>query len=328
MVTIAIDGAGGDNAPREVLEGAVASLGEGGFKLLIVGRENEIKAELGKRTGFDAARLDIVNADEVITNEESPTAAIRQKKNSSVVTGLNLLKDGLADGFISAGSTGALLTGATVIVGRIKGIERPALGAVLPNKNGFFFLIDCGANVDAKPGYLEQFAKMGAVYCESLLNVQNPRVGLVNIGAEREKGNALTKEAYPLLEQAGLNFIGNAEARDLPLGSADVAVCDAFTGNVILKYTEGFAGAMMSMIKKELSSSAISKIGALLARKSFSNLKRNFDYSEIGGAPFLGLNRLVVKAHGSSSGKAFAAAIRQCRKFSENDITGKIAEKL
>ncbi|MDR1559272.1 MAG: phosphate acyltransferase PlsX [Clostridiales bacterium] len=326
-IFIAVDAMGGDDAPRETVKGAVEALADARVNILLVGREDAVKRELSAYK-YDAARIKLIGASEVIGNDEQPTSAIRQKKDSSIVKGLNLLKEDRAQAFVSAGATGALLTGATLIVGRIKGVERPALGALLPNEKGFSFLIDSGANVDAKPGYLLQFAKMGSIYMEYVMNIEKPRVGLLNIGAEREKGNALTKEAYGLLESSELNFIGNLEARDMPLGAADVVVCDAFTGNVVLKYTEGFAKAMLGMIKKELKSSVISKLGALMAKGAFKNLKKSFDYSEVGGAPFLGLKALVVKAHGSSDAKAIRSAITRCTEFAEKGIIEKISESI
>jgi glycerol-3-phosphate acyltransferase PlsX len=326
-IFIAVDAMGGDNAPKEIVKGAVGALEDKRLSILLVGREDVVKRELSSYK-YDAGRVKIIGAAEIIGNDEQPTAAIRKKKDSSVVKGLNLLKEGQAQAFVSAGATGALLTGATLIVGRIKGVERPALGTLLPNAKGFSFLIDSGANVDAKPGYLLQYAKMGAIYVEYVLNIKKPRVGLLNIGAEREKGNTLTKEVYGLLETSDINFIGNIEARDMPLGAADVVVCDAFTGNVVLKYTEGFAKAMLGMIKKELMSSMLSKIGAVLAKGAFENLKKSFDYSEVGGAPFLGLKALVVKAHGSSDAKAIQSAVRLCTEFTEKGITRRISESI
>ena len=329
-IRIAVDAMGGDNAPAATIAGCADALAKGDARvhLLLVGQKDAIEAELAKHSA-DKSRYTIIDAPEVIGTDEAPTAALRQKKNSSLVVGLNLVKSGEAGAFVSAGSTGALLAGATLIVGRIKGVERPALATVLPNAKGWTFHIDVGANVDAKPSYLVQFAQMGAVYMESVMNVPNPRVGLINIGAEREKGNALTKEAYELLEAAqGINFTGNVEPRDLPLGAVDVAVCDAFVGNVILKYSEGFSKAMFGMIKEELMGGFASKIGAALSKGAFGRLKKRFDYKEVGGAPFLGLNGLVVKAHGSSDARAFMNAIRQCCEFIDKDVTGKIAKNI
>jgi len=329
-MTIAVDVMGGDNAPQAAAIGAIQALEDkslGISKVILVGREDEVKAVLAGYN-FDASRIEIVNADEVISVEESPTNAIKTKKNSSMVVGLNLVKAGQAAAFVSAGSTGALLAGATLIIGRIKGIKRPALGVVFPNTQGYTFLVDSGANVDAKPEYLLQFAQMGAIYMQSIMDVKNPRIGLINVGTEREKGNILTKEAYVLLEGSDLNFIGNVEGRDVPLGAVDVAVCDAFIGNIILKYSEGFAKGIMSMLKTELMSDSMSKFGALLSKKAYGRLRKRFDYTEVGGAPFIGLNGLVVKAHGSSDAKAIKNAIRQCCKFIQADVVGQIREKI
>lgn len=257
-----------------------------------------------------------------------PTMAIRRKKDSSLVVGLNLVKNGEADGFVSAGSTGAILTGGLFIVGRLEGVERPALGTCLPVKTGFSFLIDSGANVDCKPKYLEQFAKMGSVYVENVFGIQNPKVALVNIGAEKEKGNALTKETYEILEQAdNINFVGNIEPRNVPYGEADVIVCDGFVGNTILKLSEGLAKTMLDIIKGEIMQGYY-KIGAAILKKPFKNVKKFMDSDEIGGAPFIGLKSLVVKAHGSSNAKAIKNAVRQCVVFTEADIIGKIKDKL
>ena len=326
-IFIAVDAMGGDNAPGEVIKGVVEALADERVNILLTGREDMIKNELNAYQ-YTAGRIKIINAADVIGNDEQPTSAIRNKKDSSIVKGLYLLKEGQAQAFISAGATGALLTGATFIVGRIKGVQRPALGTLLPNEKGFSLLIDSGANVDVKPGYLLQFAKMGSIYAENLMGMSSPRVGLLNIGAEREKGSIMVKEAYGLLESSDVNFIGNIEARDMPLGAADVVVADGFTGNIVLKYTEGFAKAMMSMIKKELMSSTMSKIGAMFAKGAFSNLKKSFDYSEVGGAPLLGLKALVVKAHGSSDAKAIRSAVTRCTEFVQKGIVEKISESI
>lgn len=325
-IVVAVDAMGGDNAPAEIVKGCVEAVKELPVKIMLVGRQESVNAELLKYQ-FDKKCIEIVNAEEVITTEESPTAAIRQKKDSSMVVGLNLVKNGSAEAFVSAGSTGALLTGATVIIGRIKGIERPALGTCLPNKKSFSFLLDSGANVDCKAKYIEQFAKMGALYVENVMGVANPKVGLVNIGSEKEKGNALTKEAYELLENSGVNFYGNIEAREIPFGEVDVVVCDGFVGNIILKLSEGLSIALLSIIKKEITV-GIYKLAAVLLKGRFGIIKKRFDADEIGGAPFLGLKSLVVKAHGSSKSKAIKNAIKQCVSFVECDIVSKIQEKL
>ncbi len=326
-IIIAVDAMGGDNAPGEIVKGAVQALSTPGFKIVLVGREADVQAELAKHE-YDKARIDICNANEVIGTDEVPTMAVKKKKDSSIVVGLNLLKADKAHAFVSAGSTGAVLTGATVIVGRINKIERPALATLLPCEKGYTFLIDCGANVDAKPSYLVQFAQMGSVYMEHIMGVTNPRVGLINIGAEREKGNALTKEAYELLEHSGVNFCGNVEARDITTQAADVLVCDAFVGNVVLKFAEGLSKSLMQMIKEEITRTTVSKLAALVLKNNFRSLKKRFDYSEVGGAPFLGLKKLVVKTHGSAEAKAVSAAVLQCEKFVEQDIVSKIEERL
>jgi glycerol-3-phosphate acyltransferase PlsX len=284
---------------------------------MLVGPDAIISAEMEKHT--PCKNVTIMPANEVISPSEVPTQAIREKKNSSIVVGLRAVKLGEAEGFVSAGSTGALLTGATVIIGRKKGIERPALGTLLPTPQGHFLLLDCGANMDAKPSYLEQFGHIGAEYMQRVMGVDNPRVGLVNVGAEEEKGNAAAKEAYPLLAVSGLNFVGNIEGRELTAGVVDVAVCDGFTGNVLLKFMEGFAKTMMGMIKEELLATTRTKIGAMLAKPAFGRLRTRFDYREVGGAPFLGLKSLVIKAHGSSDALAIQNAIRQCVQYCESE---------
>ena len=327
-VIIAVDAMGGDNGPQAVVSGAVAALADADIsKILLVGRESDIRPILDGLK-FDSDRVEVVNADEVIGMDEVPTVAIKSKKNSSIVIGLKLVKEGRAEAFVSAGSTGAVLAGATTIVGRIKGIARPALGVVFPSTRGYTFLVDAGANVDAKPEYLLQFGQMGSVYMEAVMGIKNPKVGLINVGAEREKGNALTKEAYGLLEASDLNFIGNVEGREIPLGAVDVAVCDAFVGNIILKYSEGFAKGILSMLKEELMADGVSKLGALLSKKAYGRLRKRFDYTEVGGAPFVGLNGLVVKAHGSSNSVAIMNAVKQCSKFIKGDVVGKIKLKI
>ncbi len=328
MKTIAVDAMGGDNAPFEIIKGAVEATKEITYNITLVGKEEIINAELAKYS-YGKNRISVVNAAEVIENCDTPTAAIKHKKDSSMVVGLNLVKKGEADAFVSAGNTGALLTGSTIIVGRIKGIERPALGTFLPTEKGITMMLDSGANVDSKPSYLAQYALMGSVYMENVLGIKNPSVGLVNIGAEKEKGNALVKEAYELLEQTeDINFIGNTEARDITKGDTDIIICDAFVGNVILKLMEGFGHTMLGILKKELMGDWLSKLGAIISFRAFKRIKNYFSYDDKGGAPFLGLKGLVVKAHGSSDYKAIRGAIKQCSLFLENDIVNKTAEKL
>ncbi len=325
-INIAVDAMGGDNAPYEIVKGAIDAVNEFGLSVTLVGKEEIINEEL-KKYNFDKSKVSVVNATEIISTEESPTIAIRRKKDSSIVVGLNLVKNGEASAFVSAGSTGAVLTGGTFIVGRIKGIERPALGTCLPTTDGFTFLLDSGANVDCKSSYLLQFAKMAAVYVEYVMGIKKPKIGLVNIGAEKEKGNTLTKETYELLEQSELNFVGNIEPRDIPFKAADVVVCDGFEGNTILKFAEGLSSALIGIIKEEITSGFYKLPAAFLVRP-FKKIKKTFDSEEVGGAPFLGLKALVVKAHGSSKAKGIKNAIKQCKIFVENDIVLKIEEQL
>lgn len=325
---IALDCMGGDNAPGEIVKGAVLAANENKDMLIkLVGREDDIKKELEKYPSSD--KLEIVDAKEVIETGEPPVAAIRKKKDSSLVKCMYMVKKGEADAMVSAGSTGANLVGGHVIIGRIKGVERPPLAPLIPTKTGFSLLIDCGANVDARPSHLLQFAKMGSVYMENVVGVKNPKVALVNIGAEEEKGNALVKETYPLLkEMEGINFIGNIEARDIPNGDADVIVCDAFVGNVILKLYEGVASVLIDKIKGSMMNSIKTKIGALLIKKDLKKTLKGFSLEEHGGAPLLGLNGLLVKTHGSSKAIEIKNSILQCMTFNELDINNKFKEKL
>jgi glycerol-3-phosphate acyltransferase PlsX len=315
-ICVALDAMGGDNAPGEVVRGALLALEDARLRILLVGNEPVLRDLLGQQQG---GRLEIVHASQVIETEEPPTAAIRHKRDSSLMVGLGLLKAGRAQAFVSAGNTGALLAGATVTLGRLAGIERPALATLIPTEAQPFLLVDSGANVDCKPPYLLQFAQMGAVYMEHALGRPNPKVGLLNIGTESEKGNDLAKEAHRLLAASRLNFVGNVEARGISAGAADVLVCDGFVGNVVLKYTEGLAKSLMGMIKTELTAGPVTALGALLAGGAFKRLKKRFDYTEVGGAPFLGLQALVVKAHGSSDARAVRGAARQCVAFVDSN---------
>ena len=328
-VNVAVDAMGGDNAPGEVVKGAVEAVCEDKrVKVFLVGREPILKEELKKYT-YDAAQLEIVHASEVIETSEPPVMAIRTKKDSSIVKCMNMVKEGQCDALVSAGSTGAVLVGGQVIVGRIKGVERPPLAPVIPSINGVCLLLDCGANVDARPSQLLQFAKIGSIYMESVIGVKNPKVGLVNIGVEEEKGNALTKETYPLLKSCPeINFIGNVEARDIPLGVADVLVCEAFAGNIVLKMLEGVSSALITKIKAGMMSSLPSKIGALLVKPALKKTLKDFSTEEYGGAPLLGLNGLVVKTHGSSKAVGIRNSILQCIAFKEQNINQKIKEQI
>lgn len=326
-IIVVVDGMGGDHAPKAVVEGCVQALQEADIKILITGRENEINAELSKHR-YDKTRISVIDAEEVISTKESPVMALRKKKDSSLVRAMNLVKNGEADALLSAGSTGALMAGASLILGRIKGVDRVALAPVMPGKNAPFMVIDAGANVDCKPNYLVQFAHMGKVYFENVLGVENPTVGLVNIGAEEEKGNELTKAAYPLLKEAGLNFAGNVEPRDVSDGDVNILVCDGFVGNTILKMYEGVASNIFSMLKTEIMGSFRSKVGGLLLKPVFDRFKKKFDYAEYGGTAFLGTKGICIKAHGSSDAKAFKNAILQAKNCHDKDIVGKIENEL
>ena len=329
MVNVAVDAMGGDNAPVEIIKGAVDAIRENReVRVFLVGREEVIREELKKYT-YNVEQLEVVHAGEVIETAEPPVMAIRKKKDSSIVRAMYLVKEGTCDAFVSAGSSGAVLVGGQVIIGRIKGVERPPLAPLIPTEKGFSLLIDCGANVDARPSHLVQFAKMGSVYMENIMGVENPRVGIVNIGAEEEKGNALVKETFPLLKECSdINFIGSVEARDIPTGIADVVVCEAFVGNVVLKMYEGVGATLVKKIKQSMMSSLRSKIGALLVKPALKNTLKAFDTKEYGGAPLLGLNGLVVKSHGSSGSVEIKNSILQCIAFKEQNINEKIKEKI
>lgn len=325
MITVAVDAMGGDNAPGEIIKGAVLAVQERkDIKVVLTGDEDIIRKELGSYE-YDKERLQIVHAPEIITNCEAPVLAIRRKKNSSIVVALQMVKSKEADAFVSAGSTGAVLAGGQLIVGRIGGVERPPLAPLIPTMNGVSLLIDCGANVDARSSHLLQFAKMGSIYMENILGIKNPRVAIVNIGAEEEKGNLLVKETFPLLKNCSdINFIGSIEAREIPNGGADVIVCEAFVGNVILKLYEGLGTALVKKIKTGLMSTTKSKIGALLCKPALKETLKDFDATKYGGAPLLGLNGLVVKTHGNAKSNEVHNSILQCVTFTEQNINEKI----
>ncbi len=329
MVRVVVDAMGGDYAPGVPVRAAVKAVNENeDIKVILIGKRELIEKELAP-FNYTGSRIEIADANEIIETGEPPVMAIRKKKDSSIVKGLYMVKNKEAEAFISSGSSGAILVGGQVIVGRLKGVERPPLAPLIPTETGVCCLIDCGANVDARASHMVQFAKMGSIYMEHVIGIPSPKVAIVNIGAEEEKGNMLTKEAFPLLKNCpDINFIGNIEARDIPHGKADVVVCDAFVGNVILKFYEGVGTVLLSAVKKGLLSSFRAKLGALLIKPALKSTFKKFDASEYGGAPLLGLNGLVVKAHGSAKEKEISIAIKQCAIFNEQKINTKIDEQI
>lgn len=326
---IALDAMGGDNAPGEIIKGAVDAINEkADIKIRLFGDEGRIKAELAKYT-YNEEQIEITHTTEEISCDEAPAIAIKKKKDSSLVVAIKSVKSGECDAVVSAGSSGAILVGGQVLIGKGKGVKRAPLAPLIPTEKGVSLLIDCGANVDARPEHLLQFAQMGSIYMEDVVGVKNPRVAIVNIGAEEAKGNALVKEAYPLLKNCkGINFTGSIEARDIPKGAADVIVTEAFVGNVILKLEEGLASTLFHVMKDGLMSSTRSKIGGLLIKPALKDTLKTFDATEYGGAPLLGLKGLVVKIHGSAKAKETTKAIFQCVTFKEQQINEKIVAHL
>lgn len=329
MTRVALDAMGGDNAPGEMIKGAVEAVQKRkDIKVLLTGREEVLRQGLSAYT-YPREQIEIVNASEVIETAEPPVAAIRSKKDSSIVVALKLVKRVEADAFVSAGNSGAVLAGGQILVGKIKGVERAPLAPLIPTAKGAALLIDCGANVDARPSHLVQFAQMGSIYMEHIVGRKNPKVGIVNIGAEEEKGNALVKETFPLLKACrNINFVGSVEARDIPSGAVDVVVCEAFVGNVILKLYEGVGGTLIRKVKDGMMTSLRSKVGALLVKPALKATLKDFDASEYGGAPLLGLKGLVVKTHGNSTSTEVCTSIIQCVTFREQQISGKIQEAI
>ena len=329
---IIIDAMGGDNAPQAIVSGAVAAQKEFGVDIVLVGREAEVKACLAQCGGADSGHISLVNAEEIIDMHDDPATAVRRKKDSSMAVALELLKNGEGDAVISAGSTGALLTGATLTVKRIRGIRRAAMAPVLPNGGAGVLLIDCGANVECTPEYLLQFAYMGSFYSKKILGVADPRVGLLNNGSEDTKGTELCKAAHALLQQAGeegrLNFIGNIEGTDVFSGNVDVIVTDGFSGNILLKTIEGTAKFLMKNVKQAFTCSLKTKLGALLVKGKLAELKKLMDVSEVGGTAFLGVTRPVIKAHGSSDARAIRSAVKQAIAFVEAGVIADIQENI
>lgn len=329
MIKVAVDAMGGDHAPGEIVKGVIDAVTlRQDIKVYLIGRQELVEKELSKYS-YQGSQIEVVHAPEIIETAEPPVLAVRKKKQSSIVVGMNMVKEKKADAFVSAGSSGAVLVGGQVIVGRIKGVERPPLAPLIPTEKGVSLLVDCGANVDARSSHLVQFAKMGSIYMENVLGIQNPRVAIVNIGAEEEKGNALVKETFPLLKNCpDINFVGSIEAREIPHGQADVIVCEAFVGNVILKLYEGVGATLISMVREGMMGTLRSKIGAFLVKPALKKTMKSFDASEYGGAPLLGLNGLVVKTHGSSKAKEVTNSIIQCVTFKEQEINEKIKKNI
>lgn len=326
---IAIDAMGGDNAPAEIIKGAIEAINErADIKLRLFGDKDKIETELNKYT-YNKEQIGITHTTEEISCNEAPAMAIKKKKDSSLVVAIKSVKSGECDAIVSAGSSGAILVGGQVLIGKGKGVKRAPLAPLTPTAKGVSLLIDCGANVDARPEHLLQFAQMGSIYMEDVVGVKNPRVAIVNIGAEEAKGNALVKETYPLLKECkDINFIGSIEARNIPKGDADVIVCDAFVGNVILKLYEGTASTLIKKIKGAMMSSFKTKMGALLIKKSLKEELKTLDATEYGGAPLIGLNGLVVKVHGNATSKEIGNALIQCVKFKKQKINEKITASL
>jgi len=325
---IILDGMGGDNAPFEIVKGAVWAAKEIDDKITIVGDYDSIKAELDKYE-YDEEQIDICHASEVITGDDSPVKAVRRKTDSSMVKGITMVKNGEGDLFVSAGNTGALMAGGILVLGKIDGLDRPALASVYPILGDkASLLVDAGANADCKPKNLLEFATMGSIYMEKVLDRQNPRVGLVNLGTEDTKGNALTKETFGMLKESDMNFVGNVEARELPTGICDVIVCDGFTGNVILKLTEGMAWRILKVIKKKFTEGIAAKLGASLLINKIKELRADFDYSEYGGAPILGVKGPVVKMHGSSSANSVKNTIIKAIPYAAENVVDIMEEEI
>jgi phosphate acyltransferase len=325
MVRVVVDAMGGDHAPKVVVEGVIDAIRKYNVAVALVGQSGVVKAELA-RYKYDESRIEVVNADEVVGMDESPASAVRKKRNSSIVVGVNLVKEGQADAFFSAGNTGAVVCAGTLWLGLLESIERPGIATVFPNLNGATLVIDAGANINPKPLHLLQYGLMGSSYYELILGKKNPRVGLLNVGEEESKGTDFVKDTYQLLEKSDINFIGNVEGRDIFNGRCEVVVCDGFIGNVTLKVAESIAETINFLLKQELSSTWRGRLGFLLAKPCFRNFKKRMDYSEYGGAPLLGVNGIVIIGHGGSSAKAVMNAIRVAKEEVERNINQNILE--
>jgi glycerol-3-phosphate acyltransferase PlsX len=322
---IALDAMGGDHAPDEIVKGALLAVAEYPVDILLVGKEEVIREKLGAHV---PAAIEIVDAREVVEMEDTALAPIRKKRNSSIRICANLVRDGRASAMVSAGHTGAAMTSAYMVLGVIEGVSRPALAAILPSAKGHTVLLDVGANVDSKPAYLREFAVMGHFYAQMILGIAEPRVGLLSIGEEEGKGNELTKETFRVMKETGLNFIGNAEGRDVFNGNADVIVCDGFIGNVVLKAGEALGEFVSKTLRTEVTRTPMRKVGAMMLKNAFDDLKKRMDYSEYGGAPLLGVNGGCIVCHGRSNAKAIKNAIRVANDFARNKIDAKIRVKI
>jgi glycerol-3-phosphate acyltransferase PlsX len=325
---IALDAMGGDHAPDEIVKGALLAAAEYGTDILLVGKQEILTEKLKEFGNGGAPRIEIVDAREVVEMDDAALAPIRKKRNSSIRVCANLVKEGRADAMLSAGHTGAAMTSAYMVLGMIEGVDRPALAAIMPNVDGHTVLLDVGANVDSKPAYLREFAVMGHFYAQMVFGIRDPRVGLLSIGEEEGKGNELTKETFRVMKETGLNFIGNAEGRDVFNGNCDVVVCDGFIGNVVLKASESLGEMVKKGLKTELTKNPIRIAGALLIKGALNGLMQRMDYSEYGGAPLLGVNGGCIVCHGRSNAKAIKNAIRVARDFTQNQISTKIRDKI
>ncbi len=322
---IIVDAFGGDNAPLEIIKGSVDAHNEFGYDIILTGDEAKIKA-CAEENNIDISAMEIVHTEDVIGMHDSPRSILREHKNSSLGLGMQLLAEGRGDGFVTAGSTGAYVLAAHKMIGEIKGLKKAATAAVMPNDEGKFLMMDCGANLTCSPEDLHQFAIMGAAYMKSVFGIENPRIALANIGVEESKGTDTLKAAYKLMSKQDYNFVGNIEVRDIPFGGADVVVCEGFTGNVILKMYEGVAGALLGNIKKIFMTSAKTKVGYLCIKSEMGDFKKKMDYKVYGGAPLMGIKKPVAKAHGSSDAKAFKYAIKQIADYAQGGAIDIITE--
>lgn len=326
MITIALDAMGGDFFPNINIQGALLALKKFPIKIILIGNKPILEKEIKKTPHFPTHKIRIIHAEDIIEMTDSPTKAYRKKKNSSIHVGLQLVKEKKAQAFVSAGNTGAVLTASTFILGRIEGIERPSLLAVMPSEKKPFVMLDMGSNVDCKPQQLVQFAIMGECFSKEIMEIKNPTIGLLNIGEEKEKGNITTQQTHDLLKQININFIGNVEGKELTKGNIDVVICDGFVGNNMLKFGEGLFSLFSSFLREQAKKSTIAKLGFLLLKSTFKKFKKKFDYDEYGGAFLLGVNGVSIIAHGHANQIAFKNAIKVAYMAVENDITNKISD--